>query len=84
MMKGVCVYKVDQDISVRAMQRVIQRQAIRRAAHDLKATITTYSMSQAMVSCAFVMRRSARADFASEYVSIVGLELYCWLRISAI
>jgi len=26
MMKGVGVYKVDQDISVRAMQKVIQRQ----------------------------------------------------------
>jgi hypothetical protein len=31
-------------------------------------------MSQAMASCAFVMRRSPRADFASEYVSTVGLE----------
>jgi hypothetical protein len=42
------------------------RQAIRGVAPESKATTTTYSMSQAMVSCAFVMRRSARANFAGE------------------
>jgi hypothetical protein len=57
------------------------RQAIRGAAPESKATTTTCSMSRAKVSCAFVMRRSARADFTGEYRFAVGLKRYCWLRI---
>ena len=48
------------------------REAICGTAPESKAT-----MSQNMVSCAFVMRRSARADFTGEYGSDVGLECSC-------
>lgn len=41
------------------------RQAIRDAAPESETTTTTCTMSQAKVSCAFVMRRSARADFTA-------------------
>jgi len=64
-----------------SLHQVEEQTGDRGAAPESKATTTTCSMSRAKVSCAFVMRRSARADFTGEYRFAVGLKRCCWLRI---
>jgi hypothetical protein len=64
-----------------SLHQVEEQTGDRGAAPESKATTTTCSMSWAKVSCAFVMRRGARADFTGEYRFAVGLKRCCWLQI---